>query len=142
MTFVVDHEMILVFLHQILIISGLSLLLGLEIIFSRWTWSLTREKCENYYSYSGGNYSSLIMNHTFFIKCLCDFFKSDSVNQVHVQHNEKLHHVSNLTHSILSWLIFNCGGFCTTKIGDMSPMGKNLHEIHENSVRRHFAAEM
>ena len=113
MTLVDDHEMILVFLHQILIISGLSLLLGLEIIFSRWTWSLTREKCENYYSYSGGNYSSLIMIHTFFINCLCDFFKSDSVNQVHVQHNEKLHHVSNITHSILSWLIFNCGGFCT-----------------------------
>ena len=96
-----------------------------KLLLIQW-WKLLISDYESYLFYK--------MFMWFFLKVTCH----DSVNQVHVQHNEKLHHVSNITHSILSWLIFNCGGFCTTKIGDMSPMGKNL-EIHENSVRRHFA---
>ena len=71
-----------------------------KLLLIQW-WKLLISDYESYLFYK--------MFMWFFLKVTCH----DSVNQVHVQHNEKLHHVSNITHSILSWLIFNCGGFCT-----------------------------
>ena len=70
----------------------------------------------------------LSMIHTFFK--ICDFQKVSVQVKIKFKSSfnyERLHHVSNITHSILSWLIFNCGGFTKN-----CPRFANL-EIHENS---------